>query len=93
MPGLAHSANVDYTLDMKKAVSIPEELVQRADRLAQSTGKSRSELVSEALQDYLARHDPDAVTESMNRVLDDIEPPHEGFVTTAARHVLEGIEC
>jgi len=73
---------------MKKAVSISDELVQRADRLAQSTGKSRSELVSEALQDYLARHDPDAITEAMNCVVDTLEPPPDEFVAETSRRVL-----
>ena len=77
---------------MKNAVSIPDELLQQADRVAQSTGKSRSELVREALTDYLTRNDPDAITQAMNQVLDTVDSPPEEFVATASDRVLRRTE-
>jgi len=52
---------------MKTAISIPNEVYQRAERLARRTKKSRGRLYGDALREYLARHAPDEVTEAMNR--------------------------
>ena len=48
-----------YTFGMKTAVSVPDEVFQRAERLAKRMKVSRSELYSRALREYLARHAPD----------------------------------
>jgi len=73
---------------MKTAVSIPDEVFRRADSLARRTKKSRSRLFSEALQEYVARHAPDDVTEAMNRVCDEVGDTRDEFVSEAARRVL-----
>ncbi|PYT05293.1 MAG: hypothetical protein DMF60_12445, partial [Acidobacteria bacterium] len=44
---------------MKTAVSIPDEVFEKAERLARRMKKSRSELFSRALDEYVARHAPD----------------------------------
>jgi len=81
---------------MKTAVSIPDEVYERAERLARRTKKSRSRLFSEALREFLARHAPDEVTEAMNRAC--AEATAEGgegkdpFVSSAARRTLERSE-
>lgn len=56
-----------YTDGMKTAISIPDEVFEGAERLARRTKKSRSQLFSDALKEYLARHAPDEITEAMNR--------------------------
>ena len=48
-----------YTLGMKTAVSVPNEVFERAERLAKRLEVSRSELYSRALREYLSRHAPD----------------------------------
>jgi metal-responsive CopG/Arc/MetJ family transcriptional regulator len=48
---------------MKAAVSIPDEVLAKAERLARRSKRSRSELFSAALSEYVARHAPDEVTE------------------------------
>jgi hypothetical protein len=53
---------------------------------------SRSEIYREALAEYLARHDPDSVTEAMNSVVDEVGGPDDGFLSTAARRTLERSE-
>jgi metal-responsive CopG/Arc/MetJ family transcriptional regulator len=53
---------------MKTAVSIPDDVFAGAERLAKRSKKSRSQLFSDALREYLARHAAEDVTESMNRV-------------------------
>ena len=77
---------------MKTAVSIPDEVFEKAERLARRARRSRSEVFSAALQEYLARHAPDEVTEAMDRVCAAVNDEPDGFVTAAARRVLEQTE-
>lgn len=77
---------------MKTAVSIPDEVFEKAERLAQRAKRSRSELFSAALAEYVARHAPDEVTEAINRVCADVGDQQDPFVAAAGRRVLENIE-
>ncbi|HZD22786.1 MAG TPA: ribbon-helix-helix protein, CopG family [Acidimicrobiia bacterium] len=77
---------------MKTAVSIPDELFKKADDLARRTGKSRSQLYQEALAEYLLRRDPDAVTRSMNEVLEDVESSPDEWLAEAGRQTLSRSE-
>jgi len=77
---------------MKTAISIPDEVFKGAERLARRTKKSRSQLFSEALQEYVARHAPDEVTEAMNRVCAEVGISKDRFVSAAGRRVLERSE-
>ena len=77
---------------MKTAVSIPEKVFRQAERLASRMKKSRSEFYSLALAEYLNRHDPDHVTEAMDRVCAQIDDQTERFVSCASRRVLERSE-
>ena len=77
---------------MKTAVSIPDEVFENVERLVRRAGKSRSEVYSAALREYVARHAPDEVTDSINRVCDGIGEQDDAFVRTAARRVLEKTE-
>lgn len=74
---------------MKTAVSIPDDVFKSAERLARRTRKSRSQLFSEAVREYVARHDPDEITEAMNCVCDEIGDTRDPFVSAAGRRVLE----
>lgn len=58
---------------MKTAVTIPNDLLEKVDRFARRAGRSRSEVFSAALREYIARHDPDEVTKAINRALEQIE--------------------
>ncbi len=89
---LVRCLRVGYTIGMKTAVSLPDEVFRGAERLARRLKKSRSELYREALREYVARHDPDAVTEAMNRVVDSVGSAPDAFVDAAARRVLERTE-
>ena len=77
---------------MKTAVSIPDEVFDEADRLARHLKTSRSHLYSRALKEFLARHAPDSIMESMNRVCDELGSPSEEFGRRAARRILEQSE-
>jgi metal-responsive CopG/Arc/MetJ family transcriptional regulator len=77
---------------MKTVVSIPDEVFQRAERLARRAGKSRSRLYGDALRAYLARHAPDEVTEAMNRAVAEVGEDKDQFVSAVARPILERSE-
>jgi metal-responsive CopG/Arc/MetJ family transcriptional regulator len=77
---------------MKTAISIPDDLFEDAERLAQRTKKSRSRLFRDALQEYLARHTPDQITEAMNNALSEVGSTDDPFVSTSAKRILEQSE-
>jgi metal-responsive CopG/Arc/MetJ family transcriptional regulator len=73
---------------MKIAVSIPDPVFRAAESQAKRERQSRSHLYAEALREYLSRHAPDEVTESMDRALEKIHDPRDPFVAAAARSAL-----
>lgn len=77
---------------MKTAVSIPDDVFEEVERLARRTKKSRSELYGCALTEYVARHAPDHVTESMDRVCAELTEPVDDLVSAASRRILERSE-
>lgn len=81
-----------YTSGMKTAVSIPDDVFEGVERLARRTKRSRSRLFSDALKEYLARHSPEEVTESMNRACAEIGSMEDPFVSSASRRLLERVE-
>jgi metal-responsive CopG/Arc/MetJ family transcriptional regulator len=81
-----------YTMGMKTAISLPDDLFEGAERLARQTKKSRSRLFRDALREYLARHTPDHVTEAMDKALTEIGASEDSFVSASARRILERSE-
>jgi Arc/MetJ-type ribon-helix-helix transcriptional regulator len=81
-----------YTSGMKTAVSIPDDVFEKVERLARRARRSRSEVFSAALREYVARHAPDEVTEAMDRVCAQVNGQLDGFISTAGRRVLEKTE-
>ena len=78
---------------MKTAISLPDELFRAMERQAKRARKSRSQLYAEALAEYLARHGPDEVTESMNRVVDQLDEPRpDPALTASVQRVFERTE-
>ena len=77
---------------MKTAVSIPNDVFQGAERLARRTKKSRSQLFSDAVKEYVARHAPEDVTEAMDRVCNELGTASDKFVSSAAGRILERSE-
>ena len=76
---------------MKTAVSIPDDVFQKAERLARRAKRSRSDVFTAALREYVARHSPDEVTEALNRAYQHAGEP-ERFISEAARRILERSE-
>ena len=77
---------------MKTAVSIPDDIFERAERLASREQRSRSDVYAAALDQYLARHARDEITETMNRVCDEVGESDDAFLAAAARRVLDRVE-
>jgi metal-responsive CopG/Arc/MetJ family transcriptional regulator len=77
---------------MKTAISVPNDVFEEADRLAERLGKSRSQLYTEAMVEFLTRHDPDTITKRLNDVWDSISEPEDRFVTETSRSILEKVE-
>lgn len=77
---------------MKTAISIPDDVFEEAERLAIELQTSRSQLYSRALQEFVARHAPDRLTEAMDRVVDAVGSEVDEFSQRASRGVLEQVE-
>jgi predicted transcriptional regulator len=78
-----------YTFGMKTAVSLPDDLFADAERIARRLKKPRSRVYSEAIREYVARHDPDLVAGKLNEVVRTLDGPDDGFVAAAGRQILE----
>lgn len=72
---------------MKTAVSVPDDIFKQADRLARRQRKSRSRLYSDAITEYVARHDPDWITEKLNEVADDVDTSLDPAIAAATFEV------
>jgi predicted transcriptional regulator len=77
---------------MKTAISLPDVVFRDAERLARRLKKSRSNLYAEAVAEYVARHEPEAVTEALNQLAKKLDAGPDEFASAAARRVLERSE-
>jgi metal-responsive CopG/Arc/MetJ family transcriptional regulator len=73
---------------MKTSISIPDDVFEQAEPLARATQKSRSQLYSDTLREYLSRHASEEVTARMNHVLSQLDEPADPFVAAAAARTL-----
>jgi metal-responsive CopG/Arc/MetJ family transcriptional regulator len=76
---------------MKTAISIPDDLFQDAEHLAHKMKKSRSEVYSRAIREYVARYSQDGVTDAVDAVY---EKPaaSDDFTQAAARNALGQVD-
>jgi len=77
---------------MKTAVSIPDAIFERAERFARRAKRSRSQLFSDAIDEYLNRHSGDEITDAMNRVVDATGGGVDPFTASASQRALSRIE-
>ena len=77
---------------MKTAVSIPDSVFASAERFARRAKKSRSQLYSDAVREYVARHAPEDVTEAMDTLIAELGQPADPFVRSAGRRLLRHCE-
>lgn len=66
--GLDRGYNQSYTLPMKTAISIPDDLYRTAERAAKRLGLTRSELYRRALGAFLQQHDDQLITDVLNEI-------------------------
>ncbi len=67
---------------MKTAISIPDEIFKRAERLARRLGISRSQLYAHAVDEHVKKRRPESITEAMNRVVDKVGHSDEDGATS-----------
>jgi predicted transcriptional regulator len=89
--GLRVADGTGYTLGMKTAISIPDDVFTEADRLAAKLNQSRSQLYTRAVREYVARHSADDVTGALDALYAN-ESVDEGFATAAGKRTLEHSE-
>ena len=77
-----------YTFGMKTAVSIPDDVFQKAERFAKRANRSRSEVFAAALREYVSRHSPDEITYAMDRVCSELGEQGDEFVSAAGQRLL-----
>ena len=77
--------NSGYTLGMKTAISIPDDIFRAAEELAGSRGLKRSELYRLALQEYLKNHSDRAITDDLNNFFATMAVPSDPVVKAARR--------
>jgi len=53
---------------MKTAISLPDQLYEEAEKTAQALGIPRSQLFAKALEEFIAYHKRENITERLNRV-------------------------
>ena len=73
-------------------MSVPDDVFNGAERLARREGRSRSEVYSAALREYVARHDPDEVTSELELVVAEVGQGSDPFLAASARRTLEATE-
>jgi predicted transcriptional regulator len=77
---------------MKTAVSVPDDIFESAERLARRERRSRSDVYSTALREYVARHSSDEITDALDRVVGDVGKTIDPIVSQAARRILDNTE-
>lgn len=68
MTPVALEYNWSYTIRMKTAVSIRDEVFNAAEHTASVMGISRSQLYTKAVEEFVLRHSCEHVTERLNAV-------------------------
>ncbi len=77
---------------MKTAISMPDALFRKADRLAKKLRVSRSAFISRAVAELVARYDDDEVRESYERLCKDVDTRPDPVMQAAVRRVLARVE-
>ncbi|MCP5110941.1 MAG: hypothetical protein GY953_08915 [bacterium] len=77
---------------MKTAVSIPDLIFERGERLAHRLSKTRSQLYAEAIDEYATRHDPNTVTDCLNAVVDSLAEAEDRFVSDTTNSILSQVK-
>jgi predicted transcriptional regulator len=78
---------VGYTgvilISMKTAISLPDALYEEAERTAEELGIPRSQLFAKALEEFIAFHKRENITEKLNRIYANADDGEFGPVASA----------
>jgi hypothetical protein len=85
-------AEDNCALGMKTTISIPDDVFEDAERLARRLQTSRSRPYARALAEFVARHDDDHVSPTMNQVVEEVGGAADAFAREAARRSLQRVE-
>ena len=77
---------------MKIALSIPDDVFKRGERLARRLHTSRSQLYTRALADFVVQHEDDQITSAMNEVIREVGSDVDSFTRRAACQTLRQVE-
>lgn len=83
---------IGNTIGMKTALSIPDDVFNRAERLARRLHTSRSQLYTRALADFVVQHEDDQITSTMNEVIREVGSDVDRFTRRAASQALRQVE-
>lgn len=75
---------------MKTAVSVPDDLFESADALAERLGVSRSELYARAVEEFVAKHRGANVTARLNEIYAEESSALDPAVSAAQARSLKG---
>jgi predicted transcriptional regulator len=76
----------------QRASALPRALEAKVTRVARRLRKPRTVVLKEAIEEYAARHDAEAVTEAMNRVATVVDTRLDPGLAAASRRVLKRSE-
>lgn len=78
---------------MKRSLSVPDEVLERADRAAKRLGLSRSELFTRAMGAFLSTRTGETITSSYDAAFGEIaESEADAFRRKVMRRALSGVE-
>jgi len=77
---------------MKTAISIPDDLYAEAEELVRRLSISRNELYANALREYVARHDLDAITAALNQVYEEVDAEPDAALRVVGAETLKRVE-
>jgi len=78
-----------YTVSMKTAISLPDNLFEAADKMARRLGISRSELYQRAVARFLEQHSGDVVRAALDAVYGKPENRRlDPLIEAAGEHIL-----
>ena len=75
---------------MKTAISIPDEIYYTADHLAKRLGMSRSEFYSKAVSNFIAAHQNEAVTKSLDEIYEKESSSIDPFINMIQLRSISG---
>lgn len=79
---------------MKTAISLPDDVFERASRRAKELGMSRSEFFARAADRYLDELDAESVTNQINASLDQLDIPDDSaaHAVSAGHRLLAAVD-